>query len=130
MRLLDACPMNKPVCVHMTKLCLLITRPPHSDEGAERICGISRRAKERGMDVTVYMMGDGVLCAKKGQKGYVGRNMKTALENGVKIKASSRDLLARAIPPEYVEPGVEVTEDIEDIFVEDVMENAERVISW
>lgn len=114
----------------MTKLCLLITRPPHSDEGAERICGIARRAKERGIDVTVYMLGDGVLCAKKGQKGYVGRNMKIALEKGVKIKASSKDLLARAIPPEYVEPGVKVIEGIEGEFVEDVMENADRVISW
>ena len=56
----------------MAKIALLITKPPHSDEGAERMCGISKRAKEREMDVTIYMLGDGVLCAKKDQKGYVG----------------------------------------------------------
>ena len=116
--------------VQMTKIALLITKPPHSDEGAERMCGISKRAKERDMDVTVYMLGDGVLCAKKNQKGYVGTNMKTALENGVSIKASANDLNARAIPKEQVEPKIEIVTDLEGEFVEDMMENADRVISW
>ena len=114
----------------MTRLCVLITKPPHSDEAAERICGISQRAKERDMDVAVYMMGDGVLCAKKGQVGYVGKNMKQAMENGVSIRASERDLIARAIPPEQVEVGVEIMNDIESTFVDDIMEHADRVISW
>ena len=114
----------------MTRICLLIMKPPHSDESAERMCGISQRAKERGMDVIVYLLGDGVLCAKKGQKGYVGKNLKKALENGVEIKASERDLSARAIKGDQVEPGVEIVEDLEGTFVEDVMENADRVISW
>ena len=114
----------------MTKICLLITKPPHSDESAERMCGITQAAKEKGMDVTVYLIGDGVLCAKKDQKGYVGQNIKNALENGVAIKAGENDLQARAIPQEHVESGIEMVSDIEGMFVEDVMENADRVISW
>lgn len=127
---MDECLSNNLERVHMTNICLLITKPPHSDEGAERMCGISRRAREKGFNVTVYMLGDGVLCAKKDQKGYVGKNMKEALKNGVTIKASAKDLQARAILMEHVEPGVEAIEDFEDAFVEDIMENADRVISW
>ena len=129
-QLLGVCPVKQYFGEHMTRVCLLITKPPHSDEGAERMCGIARRAKERNMDVTVYFLGDGVLCAKKDQKGYVGKNMKIALENGVQIRASSGDLKARAIADDQVEPGVEIVEDLEGDFVLDVMENADRVISW
>ena len=114
----------------MAKICILITKPPHSDESAERMCGIARAARGKGMDVTVYLIGDGVLCAKKNQKGYVGQNIKMALENGTIIKAGENDLHARAIPQEHVEPGIEMISDIEGMFVEDVMENADRVISW
>jgi sulfur relay protein TusB/DsrH len=109
---------------------MLITKPPHSDESAERMCGISQRAKERDMDVAIYMIGDGVLCAKKNQRGYIGQNMKMAIENGVSISASAKDLRARAIPSEQVEPGVEIVDDLEDNFIDDMMLNADRVISW
>jgi sulfur relay protein TusB/DsrH len=114
----------------MTKISLLITKPPHSEEDAERMYGISKRAKERDMEVTIYMLGDGVLCVKKHQKGHVGKNMKAALENGVKIKACARDLYARAVSKDQVEPGVEILTDLEDEFIEDIMESADRVISW
>ena len=114
----------------MTRIVLLITKPPHSDEGAQRMCGISQRAKERGMDVAIYMLGDGVLCAKKGQKGYIGKNMKLALKNNVAISVNSNDLKARAIPPEQVESRVNIIEDLEEKFVDDIMESADRVIAW
>ena len=114
----------------MTRICLLITHPPHSGEDAERMCGLASRAREKGMDVAVYLLGDGVLCAKKGQKGYVGENLKRALANGVSIHASSRDLKARAVAGEQVEPGVSMEDDLEGLFVEDSMERANRVVTW
>ena len=114
----------------MTKFAMLITKPPHSDEGAQRMCGIAQRAKQRDMDVTVYFIGDGVLCAKKDQQGYVGQHMKESLKNGVSIKACANDLKARAIPPEQVEPGIEILENFEDTFIDDIMEHADRVVSW
>ena len=114
----------------MTRICMLITRPPHSDEAAERMCGLSRRAAEREMEVAVYLMGDGVLCAKAGQKGHVGENVKLALQRGVEVRASRGDLRARAINDEQVEKGVEIVEDLAGAFVEDAMERAERVVSW
>ncbi len=94
------------------------------------MCGIAKRARDKELDVAVYMIGDGVLCAKKDQKGFIGENMKMALKNGVTIKASKNDLFARAVPEDQVEPGVQLIDDLEGIFVEDVMENADRVITW
>jgi sulfur relay protein TusB/DsrH len=94
------------------------------------MCGIAQTARQNGMEVTVYLIGDGVLCAKKDQKGYVGKNIRTALENGTIIKAGENDLHARAIPQEHVQTGIEMVEDIEGLLVEDIMENSDRVISW
>jgi sulfur relay protein TusB/DsrH len=94
------------------------------------MCGISTAARLDGMDVSIYLIGDGVLCAKKNQVGHVGANIKNALENDVKVFASSQDLLARGLSELQVEQGVSVVGDIESIFVDDVMEHAARVISW
>jgi sulfur relay protein TusB/DsrH len=82
------------------------------------------------MDVAIYLLGDGVLCAKKGQKGFLGECVKTALQNGISIKANIRDLQARAIFDDQVEPGIEILNDLEGAFVDDAMEKADRVISW
>jgi sulfur relay protein TusB/DsrH len=127
---LDNRPNNIIKGVHMTNICLLISKTPHSDERAELMCGISQRAKKRDMNVTVYFIGDGVLCTKKNQKGYVGRNMKNALDNGVLLKVSAKDLKARAILENQVEPGIKIIDDLEGEFVDDVMEHADRVITW
>lgn len=114
----------------MSDVCLLITKPPHSDEGSERMCGIAHRAKEKGNDVTVFLLGDGVYCAKKGQKGRFGQNLQSALDAGITIKASKRDLEARAMPDGMVNEAVVVVEDLEKEFIIDTMENAKRVITW
>lgn len=114
----------------MEKLCMLITKPPHSGEGAERMCGISTTAKKEGMAVTIYLIGDGVLCAKKNQTGHIGVNIRTAIDNNVHVYASSMDLLARGLSGAHVEEGVEVVGDIEERYVVDVMEHATRVVSW
>jgi sulfur relay protein TusB/DsrH len=114
----------------MKRICLLITKPPHTDDGQERMCGIAKRAREREMEVAVYLIGDGVYCAKKGQKGHMGESIRMALQNGVKVRASAKDLKARALPEDRIEEGVEFVEELESDFVKDMMENAERVISW
>lgn len=114
----------------MDYLCMLITKPPHSDEGAERMCGISNAARDRGMGVAVYLIGDGVLCAKRHQHGYVGAHIKRALERSMSVYASAQDLRARGIAETQVEKGIVITEDIEGRFLKDAMERASRVISW
>jgi hypothetical protein len=56
--------------------------------------------------------------------------MITALSKGAEINVNLRDLLARAILPEDVVPGVKMLDDLEGSFIEDVMEKASRVVSW
>jgi len=53
-----------------------------------------------------------------------------ALSNGVQVVASRDDLLARGLAETQVEQGVEMVDDIEGMIVTDVMEHADRVISW
>jgi sulfur relay protein TusB/DsrH len=114
----------------MARLTMLIMSPPHSDESAQRMCGLSNRAIERGMEVAIYLLGDGVLCSKKGQRGHIGQNIRAALTKGITVRASAKDLRSRAIAADQMEQGVEVVEDLEGEFVEDVMEKATRVITW
>jgi sulfur relay protein TusB/DsrH len=114
----------------MTRVCLLITKLPKSIEDFDRIFGLSQSAKELKNEVVVYFLGDSVLCTKNNQKGFLGKNMKIALENGVELRASAKDLRARAITKDQVETGVDILEDFEDEFVEDMMEKSDRVISW
>jgi sulfur relay protein TusB/DsrH len=116
--------------VQLSRLCLLIMKPPYNDDDTDRMCGLLSSAKGRGWDVVIYLLGDGVYCAKKGQRGYLGNSMMTALGKGAEINANLKDMLARAIPPENVMPGVKVLEDLEGAFIEDVMEKASRVVSW
>jgi sulfur relay protein TusB/DsrH len=92
--------------------------------------GISARAIDDNMNIVVYLLGDGVLCTKANQKSQIGQNLRSALKKGVIFNASAKDLRARAIKNDQVEPGVNIIEDFEGEFVDDIMENADRVISW
>jgi len=94
------------------------------------MCGLLNAAKDRGWEVGVYLQGDGVYCAKKGQKGSLGVGLRNALQRKAEVYANRKDLLARAIPETNVEPGVKVLDGLEGQFVEDVMERSERTISW
>ena len=114
----------------MTHLCTLITRPPHSEEDTQHMFGPIHAAQDKGMEVSMFLLGDGVLCGKKGLKGPVGENMVNALSSNVSIKASKKDLQARAIANEQVTQGIEIVDDLEGDFVETTMEKADRVISW
>jgi sulfur relay protein TusB/DsrH len=111
------------------RVCLLLMKTPSSDEDAERMLGILRGAKAQGTEIAVYLLGDGVLCARKGQTGYVGLNLGNVPERTT-VRASTRDLRARGISDGDLEPGVEIIEDLEGVFIEDVMEKAERVFTW
>jgi sulfur relay protein TusB/DsrH len=109
---------------------MLVMKPPHSDEDARRMCGLLSNARAKGMEVSVYLLGDGVYCAKKGHRGIVGESLRSALSKGAEINASKKDLLSRAIGEADVETGVKVLEDLEGAFVEDIMERSTRVASW
>ncbi|MBN1786013.1 MAG: DsrE family protein [Candidatus Methanofastidiosa archaeon] len=108
------------------RICLLITKPPHTSEGGKRVCGLTRRARERGVSVAIYLIGDGVLFAKKNLEG----NVAITPDQFVSIRAGLNDLLARGITTDKLEYGIEAVEDIEDLFIEDAMEKSRLVVTW
>ncbi|MDD1768345.1 MAG: DsrE family protein [Methanomassiliicoccales archaeon] len=110
------------------RICILLMRTAFSEEDSERLFGLARC--EPGTEVAIYLIGDGVLCARKGQKGYHSDAIEEALRNGAKMRACLRDLRARGIPTEELVKGIEPVEDLEGMLIEDVMENAGRVFSW
>lgn len=114
----------------MKKICLLITKKPHSVEEANYTFGLSNIAKEQNMNVTVYLMGNGVYCSKKNQKGIIGDFIKNSLNQHIKIIASAKDLRDRSISNNQVESIIEIIDDFEGSFIEEIMENADKVISW
>jgi sulfur relay protein TusB/DsrH len=110
------------------RICILLMRASFSEEDSERLFGAFRHIV--GSDIAVYLLGDGVLLARKGQKGYHADGINEALSKGAKVFASSRDLRARGIPSGEIEAGIEATDDLEGIFIEDAMEKAGRVFTW
>ncbi|HOP08818.1 MAG TPA: DsrH/TusB family sulfur metabolism protein [Candidatus Methanofastidiosa archaeon] len=107
-------------------ICILITKPPHTTEGGKRVCGIARRARDKGMKVSIYLIGDGVLFAKKNLES----NRVISPDESISIKVGMNDMLARGITPEMLDYRIEAVDDIEGIFVEDAMENSKLVFTW
>jgi sulfur relay protein TusB/DsrH len=114
----------------MSRLCLLLMTTHPSKEESDRMIGLLSRARERNWEGGIYLLGDGVYYAKKGQQGHVGTTLRHALQKGAEINAKKQDLLARALSPEQVESDVNILDDFEGVFVDDIMETADRVISW
>jgi len=114
----------------VAQFCILVMRPPSSNEEAERMCSLVNKAKEKGLSTSMYMLGDGVYCVKRRQERHLGYNIRAAIDSGSEVLANAKDLQARGIQLEQVEPGVKVIDDLEGAFVEDVMENSTRAISW
>jgi len=112
----------------MTRFCLLLMKSPHSDEEERAVFGPLWEARGQGQEAALYLLGDGVLCAKK--DSHQGKGLKGLIEKGIEIKASTKDLRARAISKENVEPGILELDDLEGEFVTDMMERSQRVMSW
>lgn len=105
----------------------MLMRTPLSEEDSDRLFS---PAKEEGNDLSLYLLGDGVLCARRGQMGYHGAGVREAILRGARVKASARDLRARGVSREELMDGVVPTEDLEGELVEEVMNEAGRVFSW
>ena len=113
--------------VQMTRIILLLMRLPTSEEEAERILSVAFRTLERRSEAVIYLLGEGVLWSKGLMpRKYLGK----FLESGGKVRASKKDLLARAIRLDAIESSIEVAGDLEGELVDDVMAQSTQVISW
>jgi sulfur relay protein TusB/DsrH len=109
---------------------LLVSKSVHSKDAYDKVFGLAMAARDRGFEIAVYLIGDGVLTAKKDSKVFDDNNFGSVLDSGITIAACKQDLLARALPPEHVQPGIVILDDLEGTFLEDMMENADRVVAW
>lgn len=110
------------------RLCILLMRTPSTEEDNARIFGVLSHV--RGEDVAIYLLGDGVLCGRKGQAASIGGGVERALRSGAKVVIGARDLRARGIQSTELLEDLEVVEDLEGDFIEESMEWADRVITW
>jgi intracellular sulfur oxidation DsrE/DsrF family protein len=102
-------------------------RSPGTKEDAERLLGSARDAAP---DVVVFLLGDGVLCARKGLTEDLGFAIGAVLAKGGAVRASGRDIRARGIDPAELLDGVSMDEDAEGEFLDEAMERAGRVLAW
>ena len=103
----------------------MITGIPPEPWGIERVFGGISTAREAGLEVSAYLLGDGVLLAREGP---IGENVRDALAKGVEVVVAAKDLKARGVC--RILEGVEQVEDLEGLLVEDAMERADKVITW
>jgi sulfur relay (sulfurtransferase) complex TusBCD TusD component (DsrE family) len=99
-----------------------------SEEDLERLFGVVQEVG--GETVSIFLLGDGVLCSRKGQTSYHSKGVRAALKEGAEVWASAKDLRARGIASHELEHGITMTEDLEGTFLDEAMEKADRVVSW
>ncbi len=77
-------------------------------------------------DVYVYLVGDGVYCARKGHQK--SDEIIRIIENG-RLYALLEDLQARAITPERTFPGTKILDNYQDLVVA-IMEEMDQMLSF
>ncbi|MDD1770741.1 MAG: DsrE family protein [Methanomassiliicoccales archaeon] len=109
------------------RTCILLMRSPGTREDGERLLGM---AEDAAPDVAIFLLGDGVLCARKGLADDLGSTIGAVLAKGGAVRASGRDIRARGIDPAELLKGISIEEDLEGGFLDEAMEKAGRVMAW
>lgn len=99
----------------METLTIIINGPPYGDEHAWNALRLATAliSSSVGMSVNIFLLGDAVNAAKKGQKtpeGYYNleKTLRDLLKGGVKIEACGTCLTARALGKEDMIEDIEV----------------------
>ncbi len=99
----------------METLTIIINGPPYGDEHAWNALRLATAliSSSVGMSVNIFLLGDAVNAAKKGQKtpeGYYNleKMLGDLLKGGAKIAACGTCLTARALTQQEVIEGIEV----------------------
>lgn len=77
-------------------------------------------------DVYVYLVGDGVYCARKGHQK--SSKIHKIIENG-QVYALSEDLQARGISPELTIPGIKILASYQELVVA-IMEEMDQILTF
>ncbi len=90
----------------MTNLLLVLSKDPYTTEMPDIVLDIGLNAKEKGNDVALYLIEDGVTAARNGE---FGKRLTVAQNKGIKIFADDKAVLSRSLTGKMVE-GVEIKE--------------------
>ena len=78
----------------MTNLLLVLSKDPYTTETPDLVLDIGLDAKEKGNDVSLYLVEDGVTAARK--SGF-GNELAAAHKKGIKIYADDKAVLSRSL---------------------------------
>lgn len=78
----------------MTNLLLVLSKDPFTTEIPDLVLDIGLDAKEKGNDVSLYLVEDGVTAARKSE---FGNKLAAAHKKGIKIYADDKAVLSRSL---------------------------------
>ncbi len=90
----------------MTSLLLVLSKDPYTTETPDIVLDIGINAKEKGNEVALYLIEDGVTAARNGE---FGKKLTAANKKGIKIYADDKAVLSRSLTGKMVS-GVEIKE--------------------
>lgn len=90
----------------MTKLLMVLSKDPYTTETPDLVLDIGLNAKDKGNDVSLYLVEDGVTAARKSE---FGNKLAAAHKKGIKVYADDKAVLSRALTNKLV-GGVEIKE--------------------
>lgn len=90
----------------MTDLLLVLSKDPYTTEIPDLVLDIGMKAKEKGNNVALYLVEDGVTAARKTE---FGDKLVNAQKKGIRIYADDKAVLSRSLTHKMID-GVEVKE--------------------
>jgi len=90
----------------MTNLLLVLSKDPYTTEIPDLVLDIGLNAKEKGNDVSIYLIEDGVTAARKSE---FGNKLAETQKKGMKIFADDKAVLSRSLTNKII-GGVEIKE--------------------
>ena len=90
----------------MINLLLIMSKDPYTTETPDLVLDIGLSAKEKGNDVSLYLVEDGVTAARKAE---FGNKLEAAQKKGMKIYADDKAVLSRSLTNKII-GGVEIKE--------------------
>lgn len=90
----------------MTNLLLVLSKDPYTTETPDLVLDIGLNAKEKGNNVSLYLVEDGVTAARKSE---FGNKLSASQKKGIKIYADDKAVLSRALTNKII-GGVEIKE--------------------
>ena len=90
----------------MTKLLLVLSKDPYTTETPDLVLDIGLNAKEKGNDVSLYLIEDGITAARKSE---FGNKLAAAQKKGIKVYADDKAVLSRSLTSKLI-GGVEIKE--------------------